>query len=351
MCSLILAGRGILNPDESTESAMLMNRRVGLTVLLVSLLSGLALHSGDTGAPPKTAATNTTQGGNTAPASSERPIRIDVQLVEVNISVIDPYNRFVTGLDRDHFQVYEDDQQQVISHFTSEDVPISVGLIFDTSGSMSDKIDKSRMAINQFFRSSNPADEFFVISFNDRPSEVSGFTHDLDSLQSKLNFTEAKGRTALFDAIYLGINEMRKAKFSRKVLLVISDGGDNHSRYTEQDIKRIVKEADVQIYSVGIYEPYSNRGRTPEELAGPSLLTELSELTGGRQFPVENLNDLPDITRKISRELRNLYIVGYAPTNAKRDGKWRKIRVKLLPPKGLPPLHLFAKSGYYAPVQ
>ena len=113
----------------------------------------------------------------------------------------------------------------------------------------------------------------------------------------------------------------------------------------------MVREADVQIYAVGIYEPYSNRSRTPEELAGPSLLTEIAEMTGGRQFPVENLNDLPDIARKIGRELRNLYVIGYSPTNAKRDGKWRRIQVKLQPPRGLPPLHLYNKAGYYAPLQ
>ena len=333
---------------------MVFNRSLRFVAGLVAFLVWPSfLFCGEAGSTPKTAAppTEVSTANADVKAAPERPIRVDVQLVEVNVSVIDPYNRFVTGLDKEHFQVYEDEEPQAISHFSSEDVPISIGLIFDASGSMADKIDKARMAVSQFFRSSNPADEFFVISFNDRPSQVSSFTHNLDTLQNKLNFTEAKGRTALFDAIYLGMNEMRKAKYSRKVLLVISDGGDNHSRYTEQDIKRIVKEADVQIYAVGIYEPYSSRGRTPEELAGPSLLTEIAEMTGGRQFPVENLNDLPDITRKISRELRNLYVLGYSPANAKRDGKWRKIRVKLLPPKGLPPLHLFAKSGYYAPVQ
>jgi len=318
--------------------------------LLFSLLFGASVFAGDDGAAPKTNPEINTQP-KSAQTTPERPIRVEVQLALVNVSVIDPYNRFVTGLEKPDFKIYEDDEQQTISHFSTEDVPISIGLIFDCSGSMSDKIDKSRMAVNQFFRTSNPADEFFLISFNDRPNEVSGFTHDPEALQSKLNFTEAKGRTALLDAIYLGLNEMRKAKYSRKVLLIISDGGDNHSRYTEPDIKRMVKEADAQIYAVGIYEPYASRGRTPEELAGPSLLSELAEMTGGRQFPVENLNDLPDITRKISRELRNLYVIGYSPTNAKRDGKWRKIRVKLFPPKGLPPLHLFAKSGYYAPVQ
>ena len=332
---------------------MKWNRKAGFAaVLLFSLLFCTSLFSEDAAVAPKAPAdASATQNPKLGATTPQRPIRVDVQLALVNVSVIDPYNRFVTGLEKEHFQIFEDEQAQTISHFSNEDIPISVGLIFDTSGSMSDKIDKSRMAINQFFRTSNPEDEFFLISFNDRPDQVSGFTSNPETLQTKLNFTEAKGRTALLDAIYLGMNEMHKAKYTRKVLLIISDGGDNHSRYTEQDIKRMVKESDVQVYAVGIYEPYSNRGRTPEELAGPSLLNEIAEMTGGRQFPVENLNDLPDITRKISRELRSLYVIGYSPTNSKPDGKWRKIRVKLFPPKGLPPLHLFAKTGYYAPIQ
>lgn len=282
-------------------------------------------------------------------ASAQRPIRIEVPLVLVNVSVIDPYNRFVTGLERENFEIYEDDHGQKIAHFSSEDVPLSAGVIFDASGSMSDKIDKARMAVGQFFRTANPEDEFFLITFNDRPQRISDFTQDASSLQNKLAFTESRGRTSLLDAIYLGLHEMRKAQHSRKVLLVFSDGGDNQSRYTERDIKREVREADVQVYTIGIYEPYSSRSRTPEELAGPGLLTEIAEMTGGRQFPVENPNDLPDIARKIGRELRNLYVIGYSPSNADRDGKWRKIRVKLNPPRGLPPLHLFSKSGYYAP--
>ena len=279
----------------------------------------------------------------------QRPIRVEVDLVLVNVSVIDPYNRFVTGLSKEHFEIYEDKQLQKVAHFSSEDVPISVGLLFDASGSMSDKIDKARMAVAQFFRTANPEDEFFLIGFNDRPFRVSDFSQDPTALQSKLNFTEAKGRTALFDAIYLGLHEMQKAKYSRKVLLIFSDGGDNHSRYTERDIKEMVKEADVQVYAVGIYEPYASRSRTPEELNGPSLLNEIAEMTGGRQFPVENLNDLPDIAQKIGRELRSLYVIGYRPTETARDGKWRKIQVKLHLPRGLPPLQVYSKSGYYAP--
>jgi Ca-activated chloride channel family protein len=297
----------------------------------------------------ETARAETPAAAETADVPQQRPIRIEVPLVLVQVSVIDPYNRFVTGLDKEHFTVLEDKKEQAIAHFSNEDVPLSAGILFDSSGSMSDKLDKARAAVMQFFRSSNPEDEFFLISFNDRPSQVSDFTQVESELQNRLNFTEAKGRTSLLDAIYLGLSEMRKARHSRKVLLIFSDGGDNHSRYSEGDIKRAVKEADVQIYAVGIYEPYSSRSRTPEELAGPSLLTEIAEMTGGRQFPVENPNDLPDIARKISRELRNLYVLGYTPTNDARDGKWRKIQVRLNPPRGLPPLQLFNKAGYYAP--
>src|SRR5689334_16659612 len=157
---------------------------------------------------------------------TQRPIRVEVPLVLVQVSVIDPYNRFVTGLEKEHFRVFEDKEAQNIEHFSNEDVPLSAGLIFDASGSMADKMDKARMAVMQFFRSSNPEDEFFLISFNDRPQQLADFTTDGATLQGKLNFAEAKGRTSLLDAIYLGLHEMRKAKHSRKVLLVISDGGD-----------------------------------------------------------------------------------------------------------------------------
>jgi Ca-activated chloride channel family protein len=320
----------------------------GVALLLASLLWGAALFSGTDEAGPAARREVAPQAVETP---SQRPIRVDVQLALVNVSVIDVYGRSVTGLTKEHFKIFEDGQPQTISQFSSEDVPISIGVIFDSSGSMADKINKSRIAVSQFFRASNPADEYLLISFNDRLNDISGFTRDLAALQNKLNFIEAKGRTSLLDAIYLGLNEMRKAKYSRKALLIISDGGDNYSRYTEKDIKRLVKEADVQIYAVGIYEPLASRDRTPEEFQGPSLLTEVAEMTGGRQFPVEDLKELPDITRKISLELRSLYVLGYSPSNTNSDGKWRKIRVKLVPPRGLPPLQSFSKSGYYAPAQ
>ncbi|HEY2017136.1 MAG TPA: VWA domain-containing protein [Bryobacteraceae bacterium] len=278
-------------------------------------------------------------------------IRVDSNLVLIPVTVTDPLNRFVTGLDKENFKLLEDKKEQQISQFSSEDAPLSVGVIFDCSGSMGHKLEKSRLAVAQFFKTANPEDEFFLVQFNDSAELVQPFTRNLEEVQNRLTFTQSKGRTALLDAIYLGLHEMKKAKNPRKALLVISDGGDNNSRYTEPEIKNLVKEADVQIYAIGIYESMSARGRTPEEASGQGLLTEIAEQTGGRQYPVENLNELPDIAAKIGVELRNQYVLGYSPQNQDHDGKYRHVVVKLVQPRGMPTLRPFWKQGYYAPAQ
>ena len=285
-----------------------------------------------------------------ARGQKSQSIRVDVDLVLVNATVTDPFNRLVTGLESENFRIYEDKVEQELIHFSSEDVPISIGVVFDLSGSMSNKVDKARLAAVQFVKTANPQDEFFLVSFADRAHLVSPFTSAVEDIQTRLMYTGAKGRTALFDGIYYGLSQMRGARNTKRALLIISDGGDNHSRYNENDIRNFVKEADVQLYAIGIYNPVGSRP-TPEEMAGPSLLGDLAELTGGRAFTVENLNDLPDIAAKIGMELRNQYVIGYRPANKDRDGKWRKIKVKLRPPKGLPPLNVYAKAGYYAPTQ
>jgi Ca-activated chloride channel homolog len=277
------------------------------------------------------------------------PLRVNVNRVLVNVTVTDPYDRIVTGLDKSNFTIYDDKVKQKILSFNNTDAPISVGLIFDTSGSMSDKIQKSKDAALQFFQTSNPQDEFMVIDFSDQPNLISGFTSRFQNLQDRLLFVKSGGRTALLDAIYLGLQEMKKATTDRKALLVISDGGENHSRYTVRDIKEMVKESDVAIYAIGIFEPLSSRNRTPEEAAGPSLLSDLASMTGGRMFAVEDPDELPDIAEKISIELRNEYVIGYDPSNMIADGKWHRIKVKLDPPRGLPPLQVYARTGYYAP--
>ena len=280
----------------------------------------------------------------------ETAIRVETQLVLINVTVTDPMNRFVTGLEKEHFQLYEDKKLQEVSQFSSEDAPLSVGLVFDASGSMGTKLQKSRLAAAQLFKTANPEDEFFLIHFNDRPELVVPFTTNTEEIQNRLTFTQAKGRTALLDGVYMAMNHMKKARNPRKAIIILSDGGDNSSRYTESEIKNAVREADVQLYAIGIFEPMG-RARTAEEMAGPGLLSEMAEQTGGRHFAVENVNELPDIAAKIGIELRNQYVLGYAPANLVRDGKYRKVQVKLKQPRGLPPLRAFYRLGYYAPSQ
>ena len=275
-------------------------------------------------------------------------IKLDVDLTLANVTVTDPYGRLVTGLEANNFRVFEDNTEQEVVHFSSEDVPISIGMIFDMSGSMANKVEKSRLAAVQFFKTANPKDEFFLVNFNDRAQLASPFTENIDELQNHLMYTAARGRTALLDAVYLGLSQMKGARNTKRALLIISDGGDNHSRYSEGDIRNFLREADVQLYAIGLFEE-DRCDITPEECRGPEFLGEMTEMTGGRTFAVANLNELPDIATKISMELRNQYVLGYKPSNHTRDGKWRKIKVKLRPPKGLPPLTVYAKTGYYAP--
>ncbi len=275
-------------------------------------------------------------------------LKVDVDLVLVPVTITDPMNRLVTGLDKVNFQLFEGNAAQEIRTFSSEDAPVSLGVIFDSSGSMASKMDRAKDAVIEFFKTANPQDEFFMITFNDEPEAVSDFTNSVDEIQNKLVFAVPRRRTALLDAIYMGISKMRQAKYPKKALLIISDGGDNHSRYTEGEIKSLVKEADVMIYAIGIYDRYAS---AMEERLGPQLLSDITELTGGRAFTIDNPNDLGDVATKIGVELRNQYVLGYRPTKVVRDGKWRKIKVKLLPPKGLPPLRVYARTGYYAPAE
>jgi len=275
-----------------------------------------------------------------------KPIKVDVDLVLVPVTITDPQERLVVGLDQKNFAVFEGKNQQEIRHFSREDAPVSLGVIFDMSGSMNSKIERAREAVIEFLKIANPQDEFFLITFADRPKEVSEFTTSVEDVQAKLLYAFPKGQTALLDAIYLGLKKMRQARYAKKALLIISDGGDNHSRYTEGEIKSLVKEADVLLYGVGIYDHYFV---TAEERAGPWLLRDITEITGGRSFTIDNPNDLPAVARAIGMQLRNQYVIGYRPENSPRNGKWHKIKIRLRAVKGLPPLRVYAKTGYYAP--
>jgi Ca-activated chloride channel homolog len=298
-----------------------------------------------TGAPAGVDAPAATGAGKAKPGSL---IRMNVDMVLVPITVTDPMNRLVTGLEQEDFQVYENNGEQKIRSFAAEDAPVSIGIIMDLSGSMTSKLIRAREAILQFIKTANPEDEFFVIGFNDRPELIEDFTSSVEDIQARLATVRSGHRTALLDAIYYGVTKMKEAKHERKALLVVSDGGDNRSRYTEGEVRAQVRESDVEIYSIGIFDPYA---ATPEERTGPILLNELCEETGGRLFRVDDISEMSDIAEKISTELRNQYVIGYTPKNMSRDGKWRKVKVKLSPPSGLPPLTVHARTGYYAPLQ
>jgi len=275
-------------------------------------------------------------------------IRVDVNLVLVPATVTDPMNRLVTGLERENFQVYDNNVNQTIKSFSTQDAPVTIGIIFDLSGSMTSKFQRARKALSEFLRTSNPQDEFFVVGFNDRPAVIVDYTSEVDDVEARMVMLKPQNRTALIDAIYLGVNKLKEAKYDRKALLIISDGGDNRSRYTEGELRRVVRESDVQIYSIGIFDQYAP---TTEEQLGPILLTDICDMTGGRMFRVTDIADLGDIAARISAELRNEYVIGYRPSEVKQDGNWRKLKIRLVPPPGLPALTVHNRQGYYAPSQ
>ena len=301
-----------------------------------------------TPAPTKTVKSPEAPGA-TAPNGSRVPsLRVTANLVLVPMTVTDPSNRLVTGLERQNFEVFDNNVGQIIKTFSTEDAPVTIGIVFDLSGSMQSKFLRARKALSEFMRTSNPADEFFVVAFNDKPAVVVDYTSDVDDVEARMVMLRPENRTALIDAVYLGVNKLKQAKYDRKALLIISDGGDNRSRYTESELRRVVRESDVQIYAIGIFDQYAP---TAEEELGPVLLRDIAETTGGQMFKVNDSGELGDIAERISAELRNEYVVGYRPSDLKNDGQWRKLKVRLVQPTGLPTLAVHFRQGYYAPLQ
>ena len=285
------------------------------------------------------------------PSVPAMPIRLDVDRVIVPVTVVDEEGKVLTGLDKNDFKVFDDGVRQTILSFSTTDAPVAVGIVFDTSQSMADKIQKSKEAVLEFFKTSNPQDQFMLLVFSGRPYLISSFTGDYESLLDQVLFAKPDGRTSLLDAIYVGLTRLKQDNADRKVLVVISDGGDNHSRYDFRDVRKVIREANVQIYSIGVFEPLEYRSQTPEEADGPSLLAKLADISGGRAFSVENPDELPDVAQAISHTIRNQYVIGYKPSNLVRDGRWRRIKVKVHPLPGKPFLRLHARAGYYAPTQ
>jgi Ca-activated chloride channel homolog len=270
-------------------------------------------------------------------------LRVDRTEVLVPVAVNDMYNRPVAGLDKDNFRVFDDKVEQAITSFSMEDEPVAVGLVFDTSGSMSGTEREERAAATEFFKTANPEDEFALVEFDSSPRLVVPITPDPGKITYQLLYTRTRGSTALLDAVFLGLHEIKKSTKKRKALVVISDGGENNSRYTSTEIKNVVKESDVLIYSIGVFAD-------PNYTGAGGVLNNISEQTGGRMFKTAGAR-LSDIAQKISVDLRNRYLLGYVPTNTERNGRYHVVEVRIVPPKGLPPVRAHWRTGYYAPTE
>jgi Ca-activated chloride channel homolog len=281
------------------------------------------------------------------PAAAATPdragtLQVTTNIVLVPVVVMDRFDKFITGLQKDDFELYDNRVRQDIRYFTSEDVPVSAILLLDTSGSMVRTLAMASMAVREFLMASNPEDEFSLIQFNDEPRLLETFTEDHGKIAKWLPSFEPHGWTALLDSIDLALNEMRYARYARKALFIISDGGDNRSRHTATEVLRRVTEADIQVYSIGIFNPF-------DEQSGATLLRMMAGVTGGRLFKVDDPNVLPETAKTIGAALRNQYVLGYSPSADKSDGKYHRIEVKLVQPKGSPKRLTSFRSSYLAP--
>jgi len=332
-----------------------MARKIGDLTLLASL--GLATffslipqapsqtHSGFSKDSPRAIMTGLDSSSEER-AVRQSPLRVSVDLVLIPVTVTDGLNHPQTDLSRDDFTIYESNQPQKIRYFSAEDSPISVGLLLDVSASMRDKIDTERTALEQFFRNANPEDDYFVITFNNKPKVLSDVTQSTAGIETELGLVEPNGSTALLDAMYLGISKLRNARYSRRALVIISDGGDNASRYSLKEIKSLIAESDVMVYAIGIFG--SNPLRAFEEVMGERWLRGMTDISGGRTSGVNDLTKLPEECASLSRELRSQYILGYQPSEKVTDGKWRKVKITVKDRPDSDQLRSHYRKGYYA---
>lgn len=265
-------------------------------------------------------------------------LRLQANLVNIIVTVTDPYGRFVTGLEKENFEVYDNKVKQEIALFSDEDAPITLGIIYDISGSMNDLTSRSFAALRKFFHTSHEDDEYFVVAFNDKAKLVQDFTVVPEEILSRTIFVQAKGSTALYDAVYLATEKAKQGRHPKKALLILSDGMENHSRYSLKELRNMLKEADIQIYSVG-FSSYSE---------GAWTLKYLAELTGGRTFfPIDD-NEVGDLYTRMAIMLRRQYAIGFYPSDTSSGNKWHDVKINIQAPKGLGRISLYYKKGYQA---
>lgn len=317
-------------------------RFVTFTLITFLMLWKTPLVAADDGNGPAVSGETRSNGVKTSDS-----IRVDVRMALVPVSVLDPSGRNVTGLEKDNFRLIDGKEPRDIASFSREDQPITVGLVFDCSRSMTDKFVVAREAPALLYQSLNDQDESFLVTISDSPALRWGLTSNFGDLRDALLFTRTGGSTALLDSVYLGLAQMKKAKNPRKALIVVSDGGDNNSRYTLRELKKVAMEADTQIFAIGLHDT----PKTPEEELGPSLLDDLARASGGIQYTVQRPAEISEAMAKIAATLHNEYVLGYYPPTSAQSGKYRAITVQLHVPSGMPPLHIYSRAGYYMPEQ
>src|SRR5438552_4200819 len=264
--------------------------------------------------------------------ASQKSLKVDVDLVMISATVSDSENHRLTDLKPENFQIFEDKVEQKIRYFSSEATPVSLGIVFDISHSMERKLDFAKGAAVRFLQTGTSDDEYFLVEFSNRARLAEGFTSDIRRLRDRLSLTPAEGATALYDAVYLGLSKLKSGQHPKRALLLITDGEDNHSRYSRGDIRDVVRESDAQIYAIDL---------------GRALIGDLAEMTGGHSYRT-NVNDLEETCEKIALELKNQYVIGYESTNRNKDGRFRKLRVRVTPPPGMTRVNVRARNGYFA---
>lgn len=296
---------------------------------------------------PVTAPNQSAPGQKSTSDFSQGPVITNTDLITVTVTVTDTYGRYVSGLGKNAFTVLDEKKPQDITYFSDDDSPVSVGVIFDVSGSMGgDKIKRARDALSKFIQTSHNMDEYFLIAFNSRAQLLLDKTRDGNQVLDKLTFVQTRNNTALYDACYLGVEKVQRGAHPKRALLLISDGQDNNSRYTFGELRRLLKESDVTLYGIGILSG-SDAGSSMG-MEGQGILDELASVSGGKAFFPRSNAEMDDIFEQIALELRHQYSIGYKPANFTNDGRWHKIKVKVTPPRGLPRLFVRAKDGYYA---
>lgn len=288
------------------------------------------------------------------PLADEAPaahLRVDSSLVLIPVHVSTQLGTAVTNLTRDNFRLFEENVEQPITYFGKDDAPISVGVVLDISGSMQDRIRKAAEAAAKFLRSANAQDEFFLVEFSERAKLTVPFTTNSDEVYRRISRARPYGRTSLYDAVHLALTQMRTARHARRALLILSDGGDNCSRHTFTQVKNELLETDVQIYAMGIFDPDESHRKSPEERDGPRVLDALADESGGRHYPVADIDELPEIAARIGDELRNQYLVGYPSPAETRDGRFRRVKLTVVNYEVPAPLRVQYRRGYHAPNQ